>query len=306
MHSTDYKRVAQAIGYLEENYLDQPSLDDVAAAVGLSPTHFQRLFKRWAGISPKRFVQFLTIEHAKSLLDESRSLLDLTYASGLSGPGRLHDLFIAVEAMSPGEYKLRGEGLHIRYGFHDTPFGECLIGVTDRGICHLEFVDVERGRAVAGLRAKWTNAKVEEDPRVTAQLVDRIFGGESDDRATPITLLLAGTNFQVKVWEALLRVPSGAVTTYEQIAETVCTTAATRAVGGAVSRNAIAFLIPCHRVIRKTGVFGGYRWGLDRKRAMLGWESAQREIAIPAEAARIDQPVGRSPKAILNSRMVLA
>jgi AraC family transcriptional regulator of adaptative response/methylated-DNA-[protein]-cysteine methyltransferase len=235
-------------------------------------------------------VQFLTVEHAKQLLADSHTLLQTTYETGLSGPGRLHDLFVGVEAMTPGEFKLGGQGLTIRYGFHATPFGECLLAVTERGICGLSFVGEED--ELANLHARWPSAQLVEDPKATAGTAQRIFapgfltsGQEmpSPSNGTPLRLLLAGTNFQIKVWDALLRIPPGSVCTYEDVALQIGQPSAARAVGGAVGSNAIAYLIPCHRVIRKSGVIREYRWGPTRKKALLTWEAAQmerREFAI--------------------------
>ena len=251
---------------------ENQNLNEVAAQVGLSEYHFQRLFTRWAGISPKRFLQYLTKENAKQLLAQSPNLLEATYAAGLSSPGRLHDLFIQTEAVTPGEYKSRGQGIRIRYGYHTTPFGECLLALTDRGICWLAFVDGERDSALAQLRQDWANATLTEDPACTAPVVEQIFSAQSD---TPLTLHLRGTNFQIKVWEALLRLPAGQVTSYEALAGQVCSSRAARAVGNAVAHNPVAFLIPCHRVLQKSGEFGNYRYGSVRKKAILGWEMAR-------------------------------
>jgi AraC family transcriptional regulator of adaptative response/methylated-DNA-[protein]-cysteine methyltransferase len=272
--SEDYLRIEQAITYLENHYKDQPSLEEVAANIGLSEYHFQRLFTRWAGVSPKRFLQFLTKEGAKELLSRSENLLDTTHQVGLSSLGRLHDLFVTTEAVTPGEYKSRGEGLTIRYGIHLTPFGKCLIGLTDRGICHLGFVQTSEGNAIDNLMADWKEARMVEDYRSTASLVEPIFDLRYNTRIKPLTLHLRGTNFQLKVWEALLTIPTGAVTTYEGIAAKIGKPAATRAVGTAVGHNPIAVLIPCHRVIRKVGEFGNYRYGELRKKALLAYESA--------------------------------
>ncbi|MCC6300266.1 MAG: methylated-DNA--[protein]-cysteine S-methyltransferase [Anaerolineales bacterium] len=272
--SEDYLRIEQAILYLENHFKDQPSLDEVAANVGLSEYHFQRLFTRWAGVSPKRFLQFLTKESAKGLLDKSENLLDATHQVGLSSLGRLHDLFIATEAMSPGEYKSKGEGVTIRYGIHLTPFGKCLIGLTERGICHLGFVQGSEGEAIDNLVNDWKEAKMIEDYRATAALVAPIFDLRFNTRIKPLTLHLHGTNFQLKVWEALLQIPAGAVTTYEGIASRIGNPSATRAVGTAVGHNPIAVLIPCHRVIRKAGEFGKYHYGELRKKALLAREFA--------------------------------
>ena len=270
--SEDYLRIEQAILYLENHLNDQPNLDEVAANVGLSEYHFQRLFTRWAGVSPKRFLQFVTKESAKDLLDKSENLLDTTHQVGLSSLGRLHDLFVNTEAMSPGEYKSRGEGVTIRYGIHLTPFGKCLIGLTERGICYLGFVQGSEGEAIDNLVNDWTEAKMIEDYRSTASLVGPIFDLRFNTRIKPLTLHLRGTNFQLKVWEALLQIPAGSVSTYEGIASRIGNPNALRAVGTAVGHNPIAVLIPCHRVIRKAGEFGKYRYGALRKKALLARE----------------------------------
>ena len=271
--SEDYLRIEQAIMYLENHFKDQPNLDEVAANVGLSEYHFQRLFTRWAGVSPKRFLQFVTKESAKDLLDKSENLLDTTHQVGLSSLGRLHDLFVNTEAMSPGEYKSRGEGVTIRYGIHLTPFGKCLIGLTERGICHLGFVQGSEGEAIDNLVNDWKEAKMIEDYRTTAALVGPIFDLRFNTRIKPLTLHLRGTNFQLKVWEALLQIPAGSVSTYEGIASRIGNPNAIRAVGTAVGHNPIAVLIPCHRVIRKAGEFGKYRYGELRKKALLAYEN---------------------------------
>jgi len=267
--SEDYLRIEQAITYLEGHFKDQPSLEEVATNIGLSEFHFQRLFTRWAGVSPKRFLQFLTKEGAKELLNKSENLLDTTHQVGLSSLGRLHDLFVTTEAVSPGEYKSHGEGVTIRYGLHASPFGKCLIAVTERGICHLGFVQTSEGDAIDNLVADWKNARMIEDHKSTAQLIEPIFDADSSGK---LNIHLRGTNFQLKVWEALLKIPSGTVTTYEGLAERIGQPAASRAVGTAVGHNPIAVLIPCHRVIRKVGEFGNYRYGASRKKALLARE----------------------------------
>ena len=272
--SEDYSRIEQAIRYIETNARRQPDLNELAALVGLSEYHFQRLFTRWAGISPKRFLQFLTREHAKALLARSGNLLEITYATGLSSPGRLHDLFVQTEAVTPGEYKSKGSGVDIAYGFHPSPFGECLLALTGRGICFLAFVEIDRSTALNQLMETWRNARLSEFSSRTAPVVDRIF---SQAPATPIPVHLRGTNFQIKVWEALLRLPPGEVTTYQVLAEQVNSPGAARAVGNAVAHNPLAYLIPCHRVLQKTGHFGNYRYGSSRKKAILGWEMARAE-----------------------------
>ena len=264
--SEDYLRIEQAILYLENHYQDQPSLEQVASNIGLSEFHFQRLFTRWAGVSPKRFLQFLTKEGAKELLSRSENLLETTHQVGLSSLGRLHDLFVTTEAVTPGEFKTGGEGVTIRYGLHASPFGKCLVAVTERGICHLGFVQSSEGAAIDNLVADWRNARMVEDSRSTAPLVSAIFDAAP---GTPLHVHLRGTNFQLKVWEALLQVPTGSVTTYEGLAQRIGQPSASRAVGSAVGHNPIAVLIPCHRVIRKVGDFGNYRYGALRKKALL-------------------------------------
>ncbi len=270
--SEDYYRVAKAIEYLDTHFHRQPQLKELAEHVHLSPFHFQRLFQRWAGISPKRFLQYLTIDYARNLLEEAHSMLDTAYQSGLSGPGRLHDLFITVDAVTPGEYKAHGNGLKIFYGLHDSPFGKCLIAVTERGICGLSFHDdPDAGHGLALLQERWKNARLVQDQAMTLPVCQKIFGS----RSTPLQLLLSGTNFQLKVWEALLQIPEGRLVSYQDIAEKIGNPTATRAVGQAVSRNPVAFLIPCHRVIRNTGRVGQYQWGITRKKSMIAWESAR-------------------------------
>lgn len=281
--TTDYQRVAQAIQFLAQNYQAQPSLEELAAQLALSPFHLQRLFTQWAGVSPKRFVQYLTAEHAKHLLTNAHSVLDAAYETGLSSPGRLHDLLIATEAVTPGEFKQRGAGLQIVYGCHATPFGDCLLAVTSRGICQLLFL-TESGwaTAVAELREQWSAAQLVEDQTQTQPFFAQIF--PVNDRVQPrtVSLLLKGTNFQLKVWTALLQIPAGAAWSYEDVAQAIGQPTAARAVGNAVGANPIAYLIPCHRVIRKSGIVDAYRWGATRKKAMLAWESAQQELRSQA------------------------
>ena len=272
----DYVLIEQAIEYLEQNAQRQPELGEIASAVGLSEFHFQRVFTRWAGISPKRFLQFVTKENAKQRLDRSENLLDTTYQVGLSSLGRLHDLFVTTEAVTPGQYKSRGSGLTICYGLHPTPFGECLIGLTDRGICHLGFVQDSEGDAIDSLVSEWQHAEMIEDYDATAPMVEPIFD-ISRRAGDPLHVHLRGTNFQIKVWEALLRIPAGHVATYGQIASGIGQPTASRAVGSAVGHNPIAVLIPCHRVIRSLGEFGNYRYGATRKKALLAHEFAVAE-----------------------------
>ena len=272
--SQNYRLIEQAIRFIEANAQRQPELDEIANAAGLSESHFQRTFTRWAGISPKRFLQFLTKENAKELLARSENLLDTTHQVGLSSLGRLHDLFVTTEAVTPGEYKSRGAGLTLRYGIHASPFGACLVAVTERGICHLGFVQTSEGDAIDNLVADWSQAKMIEDYRATAPLIHPIFDLSQRGKES-LRLHLRGTNFQIKVWEALLKVPAGAATTYERIAAQIGKPSALRAVGTAVGHNPIAVLIPCHRVLRKDGEFGNYRYGSARKKALLAYESIQ-------------------------------
>jgi AraC family transcriptional regulator, regulatory protein of adaptative response / methylated-DNA-[protein]-cysteine methyltransferase len=273
--SRDYRRIERAIAFIEENRERRPDLAEVAGVAGVSEFHFQRLFSRMVGISPKKYEQFLTKEAAKKLLAESESLLDTALDLGLSGPGRLHDLFVSCEAVTPGEFKSRGAGLTISCGFHPSPFGEALLAATPRGLCALYFAG-EGGRedALERLREEWANAKIVEDAAQTRDTAEAIFTPARRANA-PLTLYLRGTNFQVKVWEALLAIPPGRLSTYEAIARKIGDPSALRAVGSAVGRNPIAFLIPCHRVIRKSGELGGYHWGLPRKRLILAWEAEQ-------------------------------
>ena len=274
--SLDYERIEKAIQFLAENFHSQPSLKEIAAKIHVSEYHFQRLFSRWVGISPKRFLQFLTKEYAKTLLEKSINLLDVTYESGLTSPGRLHDLFVSCEAVTPGEYKAKGQGIEIAYGYHATPFGECMLAKTDRGICGLNFVQNNDRRPVfASLEDRWQNATLIEDPDVTRPFVKRIFNPPEGQKTTRLHLVLSGTNFQIKVWEALIKIPMGAVVSYENVAAHIGMPKASRAVGNAVGSNPVSFVIPCHRVIRKTAEFGNYGGGVARKLAILGWEAVQ-------------------------------
>ncbi|MEG4442669.1 methylated-DNA--[protein]-cysteine S-methyltransferase [Microcoleus sp. AT9_B5] len=273
--SEDYHRIARAIAFMRQHHLNQPNLATVAQHIGLSEYHFQRLFTQWAGISPKRFLQYLTVEYAKSKITQTKSLLDLTLDVRLSSPGRLHDLFVNLEAMSPGEFKAGGAGLQIRYGIHDTPFGTSLIATTARGICNLYFLDTtDEQTAAQRLRLTWKNAEIIRDEQATQSLRDLIFNSENLSEQKPLTLLVKGTNFQIQVWRALLQLPFGAIATYQTIAQMVARPTAARAVGNAIGKNPIGYLIPCHRVIRESGELGGYGWGVERKTVMLGWEAS--------------------------------
>lgn len=273
----DYQSIAAAIAFLQTHYRDQPSLAAVAQHVHLSEAHLQRLFTRWAGISPKRFLQYLTVEYAKSKIAETANLLDLTMAAGLSSPGRLHDLFVSLEAMSPGEYKAGGAGLDIHYGIHPTRFGSALIATTTRGVCNLLFLeetgDAAQAEGEALLRQAWPQANLQYDPTATQPVGDRLLNPLSNPQ--PVSLWVKGTNFQVQVWRSLLALPPGSLSTYRQIAQHVGRPTASRAVGNAIGSNPVALLIPCHRVIRESGELGGYRWGLTRKSALLSWEASR-------------------------------
>ncbi len=270
-----YAVIGRAIDAIAARAPMQAPLDEIAAEIGLSPAHFQRVFSQWAGVSPKRFGQYLALDHARRLLADRHTVLDAAHATGLSGGGRLHDLFLRWEAMTPGDYARGGAGLAISWGWFDTPFGEALAMGTERGLCGLAFA-AETGRdvAMADLRGRWPNASFAEDPARVAPWVEAAFGSSGEAR-----LLMIGAPFQIKVWEALLAVPSGHVTTYSDIAAAIGHPKAVRAVGTAVGRNPVSFLIPCHRALRKAGGLGGYHWGLGIKRAMLAWESARIEAA---------------------------
>lgn len=288
-HARDYQRVARAIAFLRARAASRPDLAAVARHVQLSRFHFQRLFTRWAGVSPRRFLQFLTVEYAKSRLAAARSVLDLTLETGLSSPGRLHDLFVTLEAVSPGEAVSGGAGLEIRYGLHDSPFGPCLIATTKRGVCGLHFVG-NRKSALARLRSDWPRADLRDDPAATREVAARIFRPLATGMAGPLALLVKGTNFQIQVWRALLALPFGTVTTYGEIASRVGRPSAARAAGNAIGANPIAWLIPCHRVLRESGEIGGYRWGAARKAAMLGWKFARTDASALSQTT-IRQPL---------------
>lgn len=271
----DYNRIADAIEFLRSNYKNQPSLDDVAAHVSLSPFHFQRMFKDWAGVSPKQFLQYLSVEHAKSILaNKQTSLFDAAFETGLSGTGRLHDLFIKIEGMTPGEYKNGGEQLRINYSFAQTPFGTLLVASTHKGICYMAFADESEPGAFDKLQSRFPRASYQQITDQVQQNALFIFT-QDWSRLHDIKLHLKGTTFQLKVWEALLSVPLGGLTTYGRLAQNLDSPNASRAVGTAVGDNPVAFLIPCHRVIRSTGEIGQYHWGSTRKNAMIGWEASK-------------------------------
>ncbi len=272
---SDYEKMEMAIRFLEDNSEDQPALDETARHVNLSPYHFQRLFKKWVGISPKRFLQFLTAENAKMLLNQSASVMDTAFDVGLSGPGRLHDLFVSVETVTPGQFKTRGQDVEIRYSISDSPFGRCLLAMTEKGICDLRFIDkAQEDHSIRDLSKKWSAAALVEDQEGGDEIVHGIFNSISGPGPEKLTLDLYGTNFQIKVWQALLRIPEGAIVSYTDVARRVGRPDAVRAVAGAVGKNPVAWLIPCHRVLRKSGELGGYRWGLTRKKIMLTREIA--------------------------------
>jgi AraC family transcriptional regulator of adaptative response/methylated-DNA-[protein]-cysteine methyltransferase len=272
--SDDYAVVRRTIEFISANWRDQPSLETLAEEVGLKPLALQRLFTRWAGLSPKGFLQALTLDHARGLLTESASVLDASYEVGLSGPGRLHDLFVTHDAMTPGAFKARGEGIEISYGFHASPFGQALLMVTEHGLAGLAFADGgEERAALADMRARLPRATYVEDAAATAAYVARIFDPETWRPDRPLRIFMIGSDFEVRVWETLLKLPLGRATTYSDIAAHIGRPTAARAVGSAVGRNPISFVVPCHRVLGKSGSLCGYHWGLTRKRAIIGWEA---------------------------------
>ena len=274
--STDFQRIEQAIRFIETNVTVQPSLDQIAEAVQLSRYHFDRLFKRWAGITPIQFLHFLTLEYTKQKLMESGSILETSLDAGLSGPGRLHDLFVTFEAMTPGDYKKRGHGLVISYGICNSPFGECLLAATKRGICYMGFITKEnRADILDQLYDNWPKAVFTEDPAYACGIVHRIFSNHGKRTDSPFHLHLTGTNFQINVWKALLAIPEGALVTYRDIAAYIGHPSAVRAAAHAIAVNPVAYLIPCHRVITKSGNIHNYRWGAARKKALIGWEAAK-------------------------------
>lgn len=270
----DYQRIAKAIEYLKENFRKQPSLEETASHIHLSPFHFQRMFKKWAGISPKAFLQYTSVEYAKSLLHTSQqNLFNTAHQTGLSGTSRLHDLFVKIEAMTPSEYKNEGKNLKIATDFRDTPFGKVLLGTTEKGICYMAFVEDPK-IALAKLKTKFAQAEFEEKETPFSTEALRIFDNDWTFDSH-IKLHIKGTPFQLKVWEALLRIPQGELCTYGQLGKVIHKPQASRAIGTAIGSNPVAYLIPCHRVIRASGIIGGYRWGSDRKENMIAWEGAQ-------------------------------
>lgn len=273
---SDYDRIASAMTYLVNRASDQPNLEEIAAHVHLSPYHFQRLFCRWAGTTPKRFLQVLTLERGKGLLDKSCSLLDVSHELGLSGSSRLHDHFVQLEAVTPGEYKNRGKQLKIEYGVHSTPLGALFVAVTPRGVCRAGFMDFNsKDELLDDLRIAWPFSSITESTSSTRYVIDAIFSGNAGSKEGPLSLHVAGTNFQIAVWRALLKIPPGTVASYGQIAESLGASNAARAVGNAIGSNPVALLIPCHRVIQKSGALGGYRWGPTKKLMVQTWERMQ-------------------------------
>jgi AraC family transcriptional regulator, regulatory protein of adaptative response / methylated-DNA-[protein]-cysteine methyltransferase len=270
----DYDLVKHTLAFISENWRDQPSLETLAGQAGVSDAHLQRLFTRWAGLSPKAFLQAVTLDHAREMLKDSTSILDASYELGLSGPSRLHDLFVTHMGMSPGVYKTRGRGLAITYGFHDSPFGRALVMVTSEGLAGLAFAE-EGGEklTLADMTQRWPEARYTENPNVTAPTARRIFEPSNWKRDEPLRVVFIGTDFEIRVWETLTRIPFGKATTYSDIASHLGKPNAARAVGTAVGKNPVSFVVPCHRVLGKSGSLCGYHWGLTRKRAILGWEA---------------------------------
>jgi AraC family transcriptional regulator, regulatory protein of adaptative response / methylated-DNA-[protein]-cysteine methyltransferase len=274
LDSRDFRRIARAIRYLDRNFREQPRLATIAASAGLSEFHFNRLFRRWAGVTPRQYLAFITARAARASLAGPASVLEASYAVGLSGPGRLHDLMVTLEAVTPGELKARGSGLDIRYGFTPTPFGTALLASTARGVCHLGFHDRSSERAaLVQLQGRWPEARLTRDDTKARETAERIWSAPGGGHPTPLRVAVKGTNFQLKVWQALLEVAAGGPTTYREVAQTAGVRGSERAVGNAVGRNPVAWLIPCHNVLRGDGSLGSYAWGEDRKRAMLAWEA---------------------------------
>jgi AraC family transcriptional regulator of adaptative response/methylated-DNA-[protein]-cysteine methyltransferase len=272
--AADYDIVRRAIGHIREHWRSQPEIDAIAEAAGVTPTELHHLFRRWAGLTPKAFLQAITLDSARTLLRASASVLDAAYEVGLSGPGRLHDLFVTHEAMSPGEWKSGGQGLTIRYGFHPSPFGITLLMASERGLAGLAFADAgEEKAALADMRQRWPNASYVEDSPSTAALARRIFDPKRWRAEEPLRVVLIGTDWEVRVWQTLLKIPMGRLTSYSTIAGKLCAPKAARAVGAAVGKNPISFVVPCHRVVGSGGALTGYHWGITRKHAMLGWEA---------------------------------
>jgi AraC family transcriptional regulator of adaptative response/methylated-DNA-[protein]-cysteine methyltransferase len=274
--AADYDVVRKAIGHIRDHWREQPEIETIAEAAGVTPTELHHLFRRWAGLTPKAFLQALTLNGARELLRDSASVLDATYEVGLSGPGRLHDLFVTHEAMSPGEWKSGGAGLTMSFGFHPSPFGSALVMATERGLAGLAFADPgEERAALDDMKSRWPRATYVEDSARTSAVARRIFDPTQWQPEQPLRVVLIGTDWEVRVWEALLKIPMGKLDTYSNIATKLANPTASRAVGAAVGKNPVSFVVPCHRVVGKSGALTGYHWGVTRKRAMLGWEAGQ-------------------------------
>jgi AraC family transcriptional regulator, regulatory protein of adaptative response / methylated-DNA-[protein]-cysteine methyltransferase len=295
----DYDRIRRALEFMTARWKSQPDLEQIAQHVGLSESHFHHLFRRFSGLTPKAFLQAITLDHAKHLLRDSASILDTSYEVGLSGPSRLHDLFVTHEAMSPGEWKSGGAGIVLRYGFHQSPFGEALAVMTNRGLAGLGWVDDKdgpghagdtgkpsggRSGAIADMQRRWPQAQFIEDAALAAATIGRVFERHAWSAQTPLKVILLGSDFEVRVWSALLKIPMGRATTYGDVAQHIGKPSAARAVGAAVGRNPISFVVPCHRVLGKTGALTGYHWGLTRKQAILGWEAGHAGVHQPDQA----------------------
>jgi AraC family transcriptional regulator of adaptative response/methylated-DNA-[protein]-cysteine methyltransferase len=292
--ASDYENIRRAIAFVSENYQDQPEIEAIAEAAGTNARALTDLFRRWCGLTPKDFLAAVTLDHARKILRDAPSVLDASYELGLSGAGRLHDLFVVHEAMSPGEWKSGGGGLNIFYGLHPSPFGTALVMATDRGMCGLAFADAgEETEALDDMRSRWPNARYTEDATRTAPLARRIFDSAEWRPDAPLRIVLIGTDFEVRVWETLLAIPLGRATTYSDIARKVCTEKAARAVGAAVGKNPISFVVPCHRVLGKSGALTGYHWGLTRKRAMLGWEAGKTQTARSSFSSTVESALSR-------------
>lgn len=272
----NYKRVEEAIKFLTGNFKQQPSLCDVADHASVSPFHFQKIFTEWAGISPKKFLQYLTVEELKKEIAKTQNLSEAAERVGLSAQSRVYDLFVHIEAMTPQQFKSKGEGISIEYGIHETPFGDCLIATTERGVCAMHFAEDNEKQLIGELSASWENARISENSGATKAIAQNIFSASQKD---PLKLFVKGSPFQIKVWEALLKIPFGALASYRAIANSIGNPGAIRAVGTAVGANPIAYLIPCHRVIRQEAIIGQYRWGTTRKKALIGWERSRSAIA---------------------------
>jgi AraC family transcriptional regulator, regulatory protein of adaptative response / methylated-DNA-[protein]-cysteine methyltransferase len=289
----DYETVRQAIAYVSEHFRDQPEAEAIARAVGKNPRALTELFRRWCGLTPKEFLQAVTLDHARKVLRETPSLLEASFELGLSGPGRLHDLFVVHEAMSPGEWKTGGAGMTISYGFHPSPFGTALVLATERGLCGLAFADQSERAALEDMRGRWPNARLVENKAQTLGYARRVFEPGLWRADQPLRIVLIGTDFEVRVWETLLTIPLGGTSTYGKVAKTIGRPKAARAVGAAVGKNPVSFVVPCHRVIGANGALTGYHWGLTRKRAMLGWEVGRVQAARSTFSATVESALSR-------------